>query len=543
MVVGLIRRWAFLLFVLLFTAAILYRWIVPQAALELSSGTVHLLGYWALGAMALPYLHVGFRRVLRHRRRFLFIPLGHQVYWLEAHILGAYLGFALTVVHSGGRAGTWLTWWILVLFWVVMLTGVIGYWGERWVYRLVVLAVEPEYGRARARTRERLRLLRRGRRIIQEYWKFTEYDIQDWRTFCQALLDEQSLLHQPVWQKLLKISKIADALQAVRLGAQLAEGEAAPVSMNPVIGALNQLIATDNAELSRYLAEPISEQNIQQKADAAKQAALANNKGSAEADAAATKERARLEREKQEIDALQAKLQPMQKDRVERSLQRARELGPEFARLETARELNETLRKGLAEKKKALPPEPKETTPRNRLLRPFLRLLTALGKVRRREEKRRKELRRAEKELNDQKKEYDERGKALRSHRNRLLLQVICPQIEECEEPTGLLKDFFKEVEPRLEKERVPWGWLFKPQAQEAVPHNVARRIRAVLSSRQHRALDQLVKWLERKRRLDLEIWLDRLATAWLGVHGIAALVLLVLVIDHVLGSIRFGGF
>ena len=55
--------------------------------------------------------------------------------------------------------------------------------------------------------------------------------------------------------------------------------------------------------------------------------------------------------------------------------------------------------------------------------------------------------------------------------------------------------------------------------------------------------LDQFRRWVDRRRELNLEDWLDRLANGWLWVHGLAAALLFALVIDHVVGSIRFGGF
>jgi cytochrome b561 len=59
----------------------------------------------------------------------------------------------------------------------------------------------------------------------------------------------------------------------------------------------------------------------------------------------------------------------------------------------------------------------------------------------------------------------------------------------------------------------------------------------------QARIVDGLMAWVERRRQLDVEAWLDRLANCWVPVHGWLAWVLLALTLDHVIGACLRGGW
>ncbi|HEX5269566.1 MAG TPA: hypothetical protein VFW33_03715 [Gemmataceae bacterium] len=418
------RAWSLaglLAFLGLFALGVAYPLLLSPP--ELSPGAVRWSGYLALLAMALPYLHIVLRRtLLRHRRsvRLIRLPLGSQAFWLRAHVIASWLAFLFALIHSGGRAGTWLTGSVLALLWAVMLSGAAWYWGQRLVYRVVSLAAtpeHPEYGRERLATRERLRLRRRAARLMSdEYWKLTEYDVKekDWPALCRSALDPASPFHRALWKKWLtgKTASYFDAVRALRQGARPAAGEPAPGQMNPVIGALNEIIEEPKCDLIADLRQDLT--------------------GSGGADP---------------------------------------RVGALVARAE------------------ACPAE-------------------------------------------------------ARGLRNRIVLEAICPQVTECAEPGPLLDRFYREhVEPCLGRERVPWVWLFTPAAHEMIPHNVVVRFRALVGPCEGRALDQLLRWVERRRQLNREEYLDRLATLWLRLHGLAAAALLVLALDHVLGSLRFGGF
>jgi hypothetical protein len=438
---SLARLWAPALFLLLFAAGAACGRVASWAGLDPEPATIRGLGWAAALALIFPYLHVAGRRSLRHRRAILRLPLLSQAWWLRAHLASAWLAFLLTLVHSRGRAGTWLTACVLGLSWAVMLSGALWYWGGRLIYRVLVFTAAPEYGRARLTTKERLRLMRRSRRLIDEYWKFTEYDVSGWPAFCRDLLDETSLLHRAVWAKLEKSGLIIyDAVRAARHATDPTAGRLGPGEMNPVIGALNQLISREQCDLFPEFAREPTEKEVQ----------------AANTDA--------------------------KKEELRRRAENVREV--------------RRLREGDAR---------------------VGRLLDEAATL---------------------------EGKDRQGLRNRRVLEALCPLVRECEEPSEVLRDFWAgSVRRFLEAERAGWGWLFTAEAREPVPANEARRVRAVVSPRQGLIVDQLLLWVERRRLLNVEAWLDRLATVWLTVHGAVSAVLLVLVADHVLGSIRYGGF
>ena len=55
--------------------------------------------------------------------------------------------------------------------------------------------------------------------------------------------------------------------------------------------------------------------------------------------------------------------------------------------------------------------------------------------------------------------------------------------------------------------------------------------------------IKQLWDWVERRRRMDLEFWLHGLARSWIWIHGPAAWPLLMLVLNHVVINLYYGGF
>lgn len=112
-------------------------------------------GYIAFVGMLVPYVHI-LRRTFRYRR------WGYMRNWLRWHIAGAYTGFFFLILHSQGRSSNSVTLWINILVWVVMVSGVVGFYGQMLAYRILATAVDNEYGRERLEI-ERQRLLERGR--------------------------------------------------------------------------------------------------------------------------------------------------------------------------------------------------------------------------------------------------------------------------------------------------------------------------------------------------------------------------------------------
>src|SRR5262249_28585474 len=128
--------------------------------------------------------------------------------------------------------------------------------------------------------------------------------------------------------------------------------------------------------------------------------------------------------------------------------------------------------------------------------------------------------------------------------RNRLFIELRSEEVAESRPPHPQLEAFYQnEVRAVLEGDDPSWGWIFTDRARQPIPENRVEALRMVVGPGQARIVDGLMSWVERKRRLDLEFWLDGRANCWLRVHGWASAVLLALVIDHVIGSVRLGGW
>ncbi len=104
----------------------------PRAAARLA-------GYVAFVAMLVPYLHI-LRRCFRYR------AAGQMTFWLRLHVGAAYLAFIMVIVHSRGRADGALTLVLLWLTWIVMVSGVVGYFGQKLLYHLLPSIVPREFG-------------------------------------------------------------------------------------------------------------------------------------------------------------------------------------------------------------------------------------------------------------------------------------------------------------------------------------------------------------------------------------------------------------
>ena len=114
--------------------AIVVAWIVVATvpAWESFPGrtTARLAGYVAFAAMLVPYLHI-VRRMFRTRRGLA------MTFWLRLHIAAAYVAFAMVLIHSRGRASSPVTLVLLWLTWIVMISGVVGYYGQKLLYFLL----------------------------------------------------------------------------------------------------------------------------------------------------------------------------------------------------------------------------------------------------------------------------------------------------------------------------------------------------------------------------------------------------------------------
>lgn len=123
--------------------AIAFAWVVIAGGGDWQStsarAAARLAGYVGFVAMLIPYLHILRRSARSSRGR----PLAA---WLRWHIGSAYLAFAMVLVHSRGRAGSPLTTVLLWLTWITMVSGVIGYYGQKLLYAWMPRLVPREFG-------------------------------------------------------------------------------------------------------------------------------------------------------------------------------------------------------------------------------------------------------------------------------------------------------------------------------------------------------------------------------------------------------------
>jgi hypothetical protein len=146
-------------FVLLVLAWFIAR-LVSEENWESLSAFSRVCGYTAALAMLIPYLHI-LRRFIRYRY------LGQSYRWLNWHIGAAYAGFFFLLVHCRARAESGLTMALVVLVWSVMLSGVIGFYGQKLLYRLLPRLIPYEYGMERLEP-ERQDCLDQAYRILAE---------------------------------------------------------------------------------------------------------------------------------------------------------------------------------------------------------------------------------------------------------------------------------------------------------------------------------------------------------------------------------------
>lgn len=121
-------------------------------------GGARLAGYVGFVAMLVPYVHI-VRRSFRSRRGMAMTA------WLRWHIGAAYLAFAMVLIHSRGRSNGWVTGALLWLTWIVMFSGVIGYYGQKLLYAWMPRLIPQEYGLERLGF-ESQRLLAEARELI-----------------------------------------------------------------------------------------------------------------------------------------------------------------------------------------------------------------------------------------------------------------------------------------------------------------------------------------------------------------------------------------
>ncbi|MCS7046525.1 MAG: hypothetical protein NZO58_09235 [Gemmataceae bacterium] len=123
-------------------------------------GLARWAGYGALFAMLVPYVHIVVRWLRPTRRAMM-------TRWLRWHIAAAYLALILVLVHSQGRADTPLTWALFWLTWIVIISGVVGYYGQKLLYALLPRLVVREFGLERLEP-QRQHLVQAAQALLQK---------------------------------------------------------------------------------------------------------------------------------------------------------------------------------------------------------------------------------------------------------------------------------------------------------------------------------------------------------------------------------------
>jgi len=209
-------------------------WFLDLGSLPWVRRACRDLGYLALLAMLVPYLYVW-------RRLYLFRYFGNMTTLIRWHIGTAYLAVALTLVHCRGRLfGDTLTTWAVVAFAAVVLSGVIGYFAQKAVYRIMSLVIKRELGRADL-TKRRGELLRNSTGLVENYSLLVAQDILDWHAFCSMLLQERTLLNLRIFEHKTFSRNSKEVIEAIRKSPVTS-----PDQVRSALDALNQQLWRQN---------------------------------------------------------------------------------------------------------------------------------------------------------------------------------------------------------------------------------------------------------------------------------------------------------
>jgi len=139
-----------------------------------------LAGYVGFVAMLVPYVHI-VRRCFRYRQG------RRMTFWLRLHIGASYLAFLMVLVHSRGRANGVLTLVLLWLLWAVVVSGVVGYYGQKLLYLLLPRIIPRELGMERLEPQRAL-LLAEGEKLSKK--KELDNAPEVIRAFCAAAVTD-----------------------------------------------------------------------------------------------------------------------------------------------------------------------------------------------------------------------------------------------------------------------------------------------------------------------------------------------------------------
>jgi len=150
---SLFRTPALTAFMALIAFAIILNWVAWKPDSYAVQRWIRGFGYAAFLMLLVAYAYWP-RRWFLDRRWF------RMKNWLLVHIAASCAALGLTLVHSLGQVGDQITFWIMLLFWIVMASGLAGFFGQKICYRMLSLIVTTERGPAELeKERKRLRCL------------------------------------------------------------------------------------------------------------------------------------------------------------------------------------------------------------------------------------------------------------------------------------------------------------------------------------------------------------------------------------------------
>jgi hypothetical protein len=121
--------------------------------------------------------------------------------WMRLHIGSSYAAFLAVLLHSHARSGSPITIVLMLLTWIVIVSGVVGHYGQKLIYRLLPLVVEREFGLERLGP-ECEALRQRAEETVAAYPAIAREDVRDWPGLSHRLRDEDSPMRATIMARL-----------------------------------------------------------------------------------------------------------------------------------------------------------------------------------------------------------------------------------------------------------------------------------------------------------------------------------------------------
>lgn len=153
------RWWIGLSAALMIAAAVSYHgYYARRSIVPTSGGSVLGLTYGIAGTVL-----ILFAMLLMAKKTWRTVRVGSAYAWLQGHVWFGLVSYPILLYHAGGRFGGSLTWWLMVLFTVVWISGIVGLLLQNVVPRLMFndLPDETIYAQIDRVARENLKQARK----------------------------------------------------------------------------------------------------------------------------------------------------------------------------------------------------------------------------------------------------------------------------------------------------------------------------------------------------------------------------------------------